>query len=376
MWSGMLRELRYLLTHKWDLCLVTLAPLFIIVLFSSMFYQGKPEHLPIAIIDQDQSELSRNIEKYVSHNSTLDIVIISQSPDEVERLLNQTKIWGYISIPAGAEQRLVQAEDAEISIVFNQSYFSVGNSISSAMLVSTVEAIADFTGHNYLENIIPYVDIPTPNVKISPLYNPGLSYEFYLEPFVVPAILHLLLCCCVAFAVGQELKFNSTGKWLNQRTIFSALFAKNLTYVLIFTAWTWVWMFWLIEIRGWFVAGQLWIVLLGQFFFYSAYAFMSSTVVLATRDLAKSFGLIAVYGGSSLSFAGVTLPLNNAPLFTQFWASIIPYTPYAKLQTEQWVIGSPVSISLLPLAVLAIYCLFYFGTAYFFLSKYLKEVKS
>jgi ABC-2 type transport system permease protein len=135
-------------------------------------------------------------------------------------------------------------------------------------------------------------------------------------------------------------------------------------------------MFWLIDIRGWFVAGHLWLILLGQFFFYSAYAFMSSTVVLATRDLAKSFGLIAVYGGSSLSFAGVTLPLNNAPLFTQFWANIIPYTPYAKLQTEQWVIGSPVSVSLLPLAVLAIYCLFYFGTAYFFLNKYLKAVKA
>lgn len=376
MWSGMLRELRYLLTHKWDLCLVTLAPLCMIVLFSSMFYQGKPEHLPIAIIDQDQSELSRNIEKYVSHNATLDIVAVSQSPDEVEKLLNQTKIWGYISIPAGAEQRLVQAKDAEISIVFNQSYFSVGNSISSAMLLSTVEAMADFTGQNYLQNKIPYVDAPTPNVKISPLYNPGLSYEFYLEPFMIPAILHLLLCCCVAFAVGQELKFNTTEQWLNQHSIFKALLSKNLTYVLIFTAWTWAWMFWLIEFRGWFVAGQLWIILLGQLFFYSAYAFMSSTVVLATRDLAKSFGLIAVYGGSSLSFAGVTLPLNNAPLFTQFWANIIPYTPYAKLQTEQWVIGSPVSISLLPLAVLAIYCLFYFATAYFFLKKYSKGVKA
>jgi ABC-2 type transport system permease protein len=61
MLSGLLRELNYLLKHKWDLCLVTLAPLFIIVLFSSMFAQGKPEHLPIAIIDQDQSELSQNI---------------------------------------------------------------------------------------------------------------------------------------------------------------------------------------------------------------------------------------------------------------------------------------------------------------------------
>ena len=358
MWSGMLRELRYLLTHKWDLCLVTLTPLFIIVLFFSMFYQGKPEHLPIAIIDQDQSELSRNIEKYVSHNSTLKIALISQSPDEVEKLLNQTQIWGYISIPAGAEQRLVQAQDAEISIAFNQSYFSVGNAISSAMLLSTLEASIDFTRQNYLANSLPYLDIPTPNVKISPLYNPSLSYEFYLEPFMIPAILHLLLCCCVAFAVGQELKFNTTAQWLNQHSIFSALLSKVLVYVVIFTAWTWAWMFWLIEIRGWFVAGQLWMILLGQFFFYSAYALISSTVVLATRDLAKSYGFIAVYGGSSLSFAGVTLPLNNAPLFTQFWANIIPYTPYAKLQTEQWVIGSPVSTSLLPLAVLAAYCLF------------------
>ena len=376
MWSGMLRELRYLLTHKWDLCLVTLTPLFIIVLFFSMFYQGKPEHLPIAIIDQDQSELSRNIEKYVSHNSTLKIALISQSPDEVEKLLNQTKIWGYISIPAGAEQRLVQAQDAEISIAFNQSYFSVGNAISSAMLLSTLEASIDFTRQNYLANSLPYLDIPTPNVKISPLYNPSLSYEFYLEPFMIPAILHLLLCCCVAFAVGQELKFNTTGQWLNQHSIFSALLSKVLVYVVIFTAWTWAWMFWLIEIRGWFVAGQLWMILLGQFFFYSAYALISSTVVLATRDLAKSYGFIAVYGGSSLSFAGVTLPLNNAPLFTQFWANIIPYTPYAKLQTEQWVIGSPVSTSLLPLAVLTAYCLFYFATAYLFLKKYLKGVHS
>lgn len=376
MWSGMLRELRYLLTHKWDLCLVTLAPLLIIVLFSSMFYQGKPEHLPIAIIDQDQSELSRNIEKYVSHNTTLKIALISQSPDEVEKLLNQTKIWGYISIPAGAEQRLVQAQDAEISIAFNQSYFSVGNAISSAMLFSSLEATIDFTRQNYLANSLPYLDIPTPNVKISPLYNPSLSYEFYLEPFMIPAILHLLLCCCVAFAVGQELKFNTTGQWLNQHSIFSALLSKVLVYVVIFTAWTWAWMFWLIEIRGWFVAGQLWMILLGQFFFYSAYALISSTVVLATRDLAKSFGFIAVYGGSSLSFAGVTLPLNNAPLFTQFWANIIPYTPYAKLQTEQWVIGSPIFASLLPLAVLAAYCLFYCTTAYLFLKKYLKGVHS
>ena len=126
-------------------------------------------------------------------------------------------------------------------------------------------------------------------------------------------------------------------------------------------------MFWLVEIRGWFIAGSLWLILLAQILFYSAYAFISSAVVLATQDLTKSFGLLAVYGGSSLSFAGVTLPLNNAPLFTQFWSNIIPYTPYAKLQTEQWVIGSPLYLSLQPMFVLVIYVVLYAVLAYVFL---------
>ncbi|WP_327857363.1 ABC transporter permease [Acinetobacter guillouiae] len=375
MWAGMLRELQYLLKHKWDLCLVTLAPLFVIILFSSMFYAGKAEHLPIAIIDQDQSELSRNIEKYLSHNHTLSIYTVSDNPNEVEHLLNQTKIWGYVYIPAGAEQRMVQAQDAQISIAFNQSYFSIGNGISSAMLLSTVEAIADFAKNSYFENKIPYAELSTANIKISPLFNPNLSYEFYLEPFMIPAILHLLLCCCVAFAVGQELKYGTLNQWIQDKSVLNALLAKNMVYVLIFCFWTWVWLFWLVVIRGWFIAGSLWIILLGQFLLYSAYALISSTVVLATRNLSKTFGFIAVYGGSSLSFAGVTLPLNNAPIFTKFWANIIPYTPYAKLQTEQWVVGSPSFISMVPLAILAAYCIFYFALSSLLLNKNLKGAK-
>ncbi|MFC6053238.1 multidrug ABC transporter permease [Acinetobacter sp. Ac_877] len=376
MFTGIWRELNYLIQHKWDLCLVTLAPLFIVVLFSCMFAQGKPEHLPIAIIDQDQSTLSRNIERYIALNHTLHIKDQTQSQDEAERLLNQNKIWGYVHIPSGAEQRLVQAKDAEISIVFNQSYFSIGNAISSAMLASTLEALANFMGKDYLENDIPYLDVPTPNVKISPLYNPELNYELYLEPYMIPAILHLLMCCCVAFSVGQELKYKTTKQWLNDQTFAQAILSKNLVYILIFSAWTWLWMIWLVGIRGWFVAGHLWLILLGQVFFYSAYAFISTVIVLITKDLSKTFGLIAVYGGSSLSFAGVTLPLNNAPLFTKFWAHIIPYTPYAKLQTEQWVIGSPVASSITPLIVLLIYVIFYFSLAVFLFKKYIKGMQA
>lgn len=376
MWAGIRRELCYLLREKWDLALVVLAPACILILLGSMFAQGKPDHLAIAIVDQDRSRLSTRIYDHLSLNHTLQIYIVSDQTVEVEKLLNQNKIWGYIHIPAGAEQRLVTAQDAEISIAFNQSYFSIGNTISSAMLLSTLQAMAEFTGRQYLGNTLPYLEVPTPNIKISPLYNPQLNYEFYLEPYMVPAILHLLLCCCVAFAVGQEIKRHTFNHWINGQNLWSALLSKNLVYVAIFCFWTWVWMLWMVEFRGWFIAGSLWLILLAQALFYSAYAFISSAVVLATQDLTKSFGLLAVYGGSSLSFAGVTLPLNNAPLFTQLWANIIPYTPYAKLQTEQWVIGSPLYLSAQPIFILTTYVVLYAVLAYVFLKKIVKGVST
>ncbi|WP_151778247.1 ABC transporter permease [Acinetobacter brisouii] len=372
MFAGFFRELEYLINHKWDLSLVTFAPLVIILVFSSMFYQGKPEHLSIAVVDQDQSELSHQIKKYLAYQSTVHIELVTQNLSDAEQKLNQNKIWGYVVIPAGAEQRLVHAEDAQVGIFFNQSYFSVGNSISSAMFVSSLEGIQDYIGKHYLVHHLPELELPTATVKISPLYNPDLNYEFYLEPYMIPAILHLLLCCCVAFSVGQEFKFKTTATWVMGGAAWSALITKNLIYVFIFSFWTWLWMFWLIEVRGWFVLGQLWVIIFAQVLLYCAYAFISSAMVLATQNLSKTFGLIAVYGGSSLSFAGVTLPLNNAPLFTQIWANIIPYTSYAKLQTQQWVVGSPLSTSLLSFFILILYVVVYFILALFLLKHRLK----
>ena len=373
-WQGILREIRYLSGQKWDLAMLLVVPACILILLGSMFAQGKPSHLPIAIIDQDQSELSQQIYHHLSLNHSLAIYAITDQTLRAEQLLNQNKIWGYVHIPAGAEQRFVQAQDAEISIAFNQSYFSIGNTISNAMLSSSLNALAHFGREGYLANRLPALDAPTPNIKISALYNPELNYELYLEPYMVMAILHLLLCCCVAFSVGQELKRKTLQNWIGSSNLCIALLSKNVVYIAVFCFWTWLWMFWLIEVRGWFVAGSLGLILLGQIFLYSAYAFLSSAVVLATQDLSKSFGLLAVYGGSSLSFAGITLPLNNAPLFTQLWANIIPYTPYAKLQTEQWVVGSPWHISLMPLMILFIYTVLYAALAYMFLKKVSREV--
>ena len=112
MFAGMLRELRYLQRHKADLFMAVIAPLLVIVLFASMFSSGKADHLPIAIIDQDQSEMSRKVIHALSINHTLKVKTITASQDEAERLVNSTEVWGSL-LPFG------------ILIIFSALYFAL-----------------------------------------------------------------------------------------------------------------------------------------------------------------------------------------------------------------------------------------------------------
>ena len=113
--------------------------------------------------------------------------------------------------------------------------------------------------------------------------------------------------------------------------------------------------------RQYAIAGSALWLMMAQVLFYGAYALFGAMVALVVRDANKSFGLLAVYGGSSMSFAGVSLPLNNAPTFTQFWSNIIPFTSFAKLQTQSWIIGSPWQSMLPNLLILLLFVILFGG---------------
>ena len=67
---------------------------------------------------------------------------------------DQTKVWGYVSIPNGAEQRFVQAKDAEISIAYNQSYFSGVTPFHQLCYSAQLEPWQTMLVESYLENTI------------------------------------------------------------------------------------------------------------------------------------------------------------------------------------------------------------------------------
>ncbi len=114
---------------------------------------------------------------------------------------------------------------------------------------------------------------------------------------------------------------------------------------------------WLAAIRGGGVAGGMAWLMLGQALMYLAYAAIALLFVAVTRNMASALSMAGLYAGTSLAFSGATFPLQGAPWFSRLWSELLPFTAYLKLQAQQLDIGSPLSVSAWPLAILSLFTL-------------------
>lgn len=332
--------------------------------------QGSPRHLPIVVVDQDHSSYSRQIIRNLQASPSLSIYAFEPSMPLAQVHVRQLKAWGVVHIPPQAELNLTRAKSPQIASYYNEAFFSIASTVSGG-ISSAVNAATRQQQEELIRRLgLPPLDFNLPVIQVTPLYNPQLSYELFLGPFAVTAILHLLIACCVAASVGRELPTTSMTAWLGQQSLITALFAKIAPYILIFSLWCAVWMAWMVGIRGWSIEGSVLLLLAAQVLLFTAYALFAAMAVLAFKDINTGLSSVAMYAGSSLSFAGVTLPTIGAPLFTRIWSESLPYTAYSKIQTQQWIVGSPVQTSLPSFFALGLFVLGFGALSVLLLKRY------
>lgn len=376
MWAAFWRELNFLRHSYWDLSLVTLAPLLVIVFLASMLAQGSPRHLPIVVVDQDHSVYSRQIIRNLQASPALSISAYEPNMALAEQHLKQLKAWAVIHIPAQAQANLLHGRSPEIASYFNEAFFSIASTVSGG-INSAVSAATREQQQTLIRQLgVPPIEFNLPTIQVTALYNPQLSYELFLEPFAVTAILHLLLACCVAASIGRDFLPCSDTAYIHSNpsySAFSLLTGKLLPYIIIFSLWCFLWTVWMTGYRGWVIQGNMLLLLAGQILLFSAYALFATTIVLLAKDINTGLSMVAIYAGSSLSYAGVTLPTIGAPMFTRIWSNSLPFTAYAKLQTQQWIIGSPWQTSLTPLLILISFVAGFLLLSLFLIKRLLKR---
>ncbi|PZR36665.1 ABC transporter permease [Caulobacter segnis] len=364
------REIAFLVASPWDLGVVVVGPLLLLVVMGWLFLAGSPRHLPVALVDADHSTLSRQLARDLDASGAIRLAAEPADLPSAFALARQGKVWAVVYVPKNADRDALSGVGATIVVYDNASYYSLGALAARGV----AEAIGGLSGQiaPRLQRIhnLPQARFTPPAVQATVLFNPGLSYEWFLEALIQPGVLHLMMSCAIVVTIGREFRDATFKTWIAApREVAPALLGKLAPYVLVFTAWNLAGTAWLCGFRGWGVHGSLLLLTAGQFLMYAAYAALAAFVTVLIKDIPTALSAAAIYGGPAITFSDATLPTLTAPLFTRVLSNLLPFTSYVRLQMEQMFMGSPGADSLRWLTVLALFCAVLFPAACLLLRK-------
>ena len=121
---------------------------------------------------------------------------------------------------------------------------------------------------------------------------------------------------------------------------------KLALYLAIFTGWGLLAIGYIAGLRGWPVAGSVAMLIAGYVAMYLAYIGVTLLVVGLTLTMGKALSVAGLYAGASFTFAGAIFPIESASGFARLWSVLLPYSAFAKLLAEQWIMAAPVLQSL------------------------------
>lgn len=356
--SSAQREARRLRACPWDLAMVSWVPLLACAVMAWIFSAGLPQQLPIGLMDQDHSALSRQLGRFLDATPGLKLVTSYDDTAQATQALRRTEVYAVVSIPADFSRQVKLGQAAQVTLLHNAQLGTHSGLIQRDVrtAVATLSAGIEMSARNKRGQpaLTTRVAMEPIQTQLVTLFNVSLNYEQFLAAALIPALLHILAMTAGAWAVGRELRDATLGQWLGDSPGWSgasaALLGKLawplLSLGLVSTAsllgLTWG--------RGWFPPGSLAWVLLGLWGLLALSLVMGAAVAAGTLSLRTALSATGFITAPAFAFSGVGFPLQSMPVLARGWAEMLPYTHYIRLQMEQLQMGAPLRYSSLSLA--------------------------
>ena len=221
--GSFLQTIKDIFSDKGVLLLLLIAPIIYGFFYPWPYSTEVVNHVPVGIIDNDNSNLSRTIVRYASASPQLDTQLFLNEQQAKEAMWSD-EIAGYMVIPSGLEQQVLSGKAASVSVLGNGGYFLLNKNVQMGFLkaVSTVSA-----GIEVKKNVAQgaYSATAAANTQavplvIVPLYNQTEGYGAYVVPAVSILILQQTLLIATAMLIGtwyeQRRHATSIRGWLGR----------------------------------------------------------------------------------------------------------------------------------------------------------------
>ena len=210
------------------------------VFFFTFLSEGAPQSLPIGVVDNDHSNISRRLIREVNTTPYVDIRQQYTSFEEARDAMQRGKIYAFFVIPENFYADILAFQQPKMSFYMNQAYL-MGGSLSMKEL-TTMANLAPAAVQRELYRARGYNDktimgLIQPIVVDSHLIgNPYLNYPAYLLTTVFPGLLGLIILLITTYSIGVELKNKTSRQWLKTagKSYWTAIIGKLLPHTLLY----------------------------------------------------------------------------------------------------------------------------------------------
>ena len=351
-WAVLQRELVRMTHQPIYLTLMLVLPLLSFAFFALLFNQGVARNIPIAILDEDHTTLSRKVAQMIDDTPTAMVAYDIQDIDEGERLMREGRVMAIVQIPAFFEKCILSNTQTHI-----ENYVSGTNITVNGLLSKDIQtAVTTFSAGIQLQLLTKQgLTERQAMAQLMPvrfdrhvLFNPYINYGYYLSPSFLPMMLLIFVVLTTVFSIGTELKNATAREWLRTAddSVGAALLGKTLPVTVAMFLLSLVMFVIIFKVVGTPLNGSLWVILTGTLLFIMSYQAISVLIVSLLANLRLSLSIGGGYSVLAFTFSGLTFPIMAMWEPMQWLSRLFPFTYYTDLFVDQMLRGAPVVCSL------------------------------
>lgn len=346
-WHVFLRELRRIVSRPLYLTASVGVSLFCMFFFMTLMERGAAEKMPMAVVDLDQSIMSRRLCHEMQATSATNIVLITNSFSEARLAMQQGELYGIFVIPNDFYSSLLAFKRPRLDLYVTNAYTVGGNTVYKQMMMVANLASGAFQQQILLAKGLPE-DITLHRVQpisidAHMIANPWGNYTIYLVSTVLPGIIGVIALMLTIFAIGFELKSRTSREWLRTagKNYTVAMIGKLLPYTVIYLVLGIVCHLIFYHIAGFPVHGSHTRLLFGLLLFIMAMEAMGIVLIGCLPTLRDAVSIGALYSMLGFSLSGFTYPSMAMEPFIRALSNLEPLRHYYLIFVDEALMGAP-----------------------------------
>ena len=354
------REIGILFGYKTNFVFTILLPFVSLLFFNTLLQEGVPRNLPIAVVDFDQSAISRNLIAQFEATPELKVAYSPLTQKEGEALVRTGKIYGLVTIPNHFEKDLKQGKQTKIINQFNGNLLLPGGLEDKAFkqVVGTLSASANI--QKQLKNGILVKQAKANFQPISAnnhvLSNPFTNYSYYLNSGFLTMFFQIFVILTTIYSFGSDFKYQKGQKLykISKGNPFVILMGKVLPYTFWFFLVGLLMYFSMFILQDFPLYGNKFALLAGLLLLIIASQSFAVFFISISKSLRQALTLGSGFAATSLSFSGITFPIFGMPPAMQWLIQLFPFTHFFELFLGQTQRGIPIYYSFYAISALVV----------------------